>query len=483
MRRIVIAGVAAGAAVTAALPAAAQRAHQLEIGTFGSFTRYDRAFALENQLGGGGRLGYFLGDRVSIEVEGGYQSPGPTSGGPAATLTLGGASLVFNFGGARNLFYVLGGYSQVTYGKTAPYDFGESAAHGAIGDRIFFGDRVALRLEARALYTPKTDFPGGDWAGHVIGSVGLSFFTGSGALRDVDRDGIADRKDACPNTPARAAVDPRGCPNDSDHDGVYNGLDACPNTPSNAQTDATGCPLDADHDAVYDGLDQCPATPAGARVDGRGCPTDADGDAVPDGLDQCPNTPSGAIVDGSGCPTDADKDGVFDGLDRCSNTPPGAEVDAVGCQRTRDTDGDGVDDRADRCPGTAAGTRVDAAGCPILFTSERAPVILRGVNFETGRSALKPESFEALDVVAASLVANPEIRIEIAGYTDNTGSEAINQRLSQNRAAAVRAYLAAKGVTLDRMLAKGYGSAGAIATNTTAAGRAQNRRVELHKLN
>ncbi|MBI1967967.1 MAG: OmpA family protein, partial [Gemmatimonadetes bacterium] len=352
-----------------------------------------------------------------------------------------------------------------------------------IGDRLFFGDRVALRVEARGLYTPRTDFPGGDWAGHLVGSVGLSFFTGGGAHRDLDGDGIADRTDACPNTPARATVDPRGCPNDTDHDGVYNGLDACPNTPAGAQTDGTGCPLDADHDAVYDGLDQCPGTPAGTRIDGRGCPTDADVDAVPDGPDQCPNTPGGALVDATGCPTDADRDGVFDGLDRCPNTPAGVEVDGAGCQLARDTDGDGVDDRTDRCPGTATGTGVDAAGCPILFTSERAPVILRGVNFETGRSALKPESFAVLDAVAASLLANPEIRIEVAGYTDNTGSEDTNVRLSQNRAAAVRAYLAARGVAIDRMIAKGYGSASPIATNTTAAGRAQNRRVELHQLN
>lgn len=481
MRTIVMAVLAAG---LAAAPLGAQRARQLEIGGFGSFTRYDRAFGLDNQIGGGGRLGYFLGDHVSLEVEGGYQSPTPKAGGTAAEIWLGGASLAFSFGGERNLFYILGGYSQLSVGKTNPYNFDESAVHGAVGDRIFLGEHLALRLEARALYTPNTNFPSGDWAGHIVGSVGLSFFTGSGRFRDADADGVADRADTCPNTPARATVDTRGCPNDSDHDGVYNGLDSCPNTPANAQTDGAGCPLDADKDGAYDGLDQCPATPAGARVDGRGCPTDADADAVPDGVDQCPNTPASAIVDATGCPTDGDKDGVFDGLDRCPNTPAGVEVDAVGCQRSKDTDADGVDDQKDKCPGTAAGTRVDAVGCPILFTEERtpAPLILRGVNFETGRSALKPESFGVLDAVAASLLANPDIRIEIAGYTDNTGSAAGNLRLSQNRAAAVRAYLAAKGVALDRMIAKGYGSAAPIAPNTTAAGRAQNRRVELHKL-
>jgi OOP family OmpA-OmpF porin len=125
---------------------------------------------------------------------------------------------------------------------------------------------------------------------------------------------------------------------------------------------------------------------------------------------------------------------------------------------------------------------VDAAGCPILFTPERTPVILRGVMFETGKSALKPESFTVLDIVAQSLNANPDIRIEIAGYTDKTGSDATNLRLSQARADAVRAYLANKGVAPGRMVARGYGSANPIALNTTAAGRTQNRRVELHQL-
>src|SRR5256886_7475290 len=103
-------------------------------------------------------------------------------------------------------------------------------------------------------------------------------------------------------------------------------------------------------------------------------------------------------------------------------------------------------------------------------------------SFEIGKSALKPESFTVLDIVAQSLNANPDIRIEIAGYTDHTGSDATNLRLSQARADAVRAYLGSKGVAPGRMVAKGYGAANPIATNTTAAGRAQNRRVELHQL-
>jgi outer membrane protein OmpA-like peptidoglycan-associated protein len=107
---------------------------------------------------------------------------------------------------------------------------------------------------------------------------------------------------------------------------------------------------------------------------------------------------------------------------------------------------------------------------------------LTGVNFETGRSALTRGSYMVLDAVAASLLANPDIRIEIAGYTDSTGTKFGNLRLSQSRATAVRFYLARKGVTPARMVAKGYGASGYLAPNSTAAGRAQNRRVELHKL-
>ena len=443
--------IALAIAAASTRPLAAQRAHQFEIGGFGSFTRYDRAFNLDNQIGGGGRFGYFFGETVGIEVDLGYQSPSAKTGPASATLTQFSSSLVLNFGGERNLFYILGGYSRLDFEKAAPYRFTDNGVHGALGDRIFLGERVALRLEVRGVYAPTTGFAGGDWAGHVVGSVGLSIFAGSGA-RDLDVDGVPDGRDACPGTPTGAIVDPQGCPTDSDRDKVYNGLDACPNTVD------------------------------GARVDARGCPTDADGDAVADGIDQCPNTPAGATVDATGCPTDSDKDGVYDGLDRCPGTPAGTEVDSAGCQRSKDTDGDGVDDSKDKCPGTAADTRVDAAGCPILFTEARTPVILRGVTFETGKSALKPESHTVLDIVAASLVANPEIRIEIAGHTDNTGSSATNERLSQSRAEAVRFYLASKGVAPDRMVAKGYGPAVPVAPNTTAAGRAQNRRVELRQL-
>src|SRR5213080_1874319 len=430
----------------------AQRAHQFELGAFGSFTRYDRAFGLQDRGGGGARLGYFFTDIVGAELDVGYQDLSLRTGSASPTLALGGASLILNVGSPRQLFYFLGGYSRLDFEKTAPYRFTDNAVHGAIGDRVFLSDRAALRLEVRAIYAPNTGFARASWAGHVVASLGLSVFTGGGVLPDEDHDGVPDKRDTCSNTPLGATVDVHGCPTDADQDGVYDGLDQCSGTPAGARVDAKGCPIDSDHDGVYDGLDQCSNTPAGAHVDPAGCPPDADGDGVPDGIDKCPNT------------------------------PPGTEVDSTGCQRFKDSDGDGVDDTKDKCPGTPPGSRVDAFGCVILFTQERTPVILRGVTFETGRAVLQLESFTVLNIVAQSLVANPAIRLEIAGYTDGTGSAATNLRLSQARAEVVRAYLVSRGVSPTRMIARGYGASNPIAVNTTPEGRAQNRRVELHQL-
>lgn len=142
-----------------------------------------------------------------------------------------------------------------------------------------------------------------------------------------------------------------------------------------------------------------------------------------------------------------------------------------------DADQDGVVDSQDACPQSAPGAKVDIKGCEIPEV-----VILKGVNFETASAKLKPESTATLDDVAASLNKHPEMQIEIAGHTDSRGSRALNQKLSQNRAASVLEYLVSQGVARDRLTAKGYGLSQPIADNATEEGRAQNRRVELHIL-
>ncbi|MEP6688430.1 MAG: OmpA family protein [Gemmatimonadales bacterium] len=211
---------------------------------------------------------------------------------------------------------------------------------------------------------------------------------------------------------------------------------------------------------------------------------DRDADGVPDGVDECKDTPAGDKVDAKGCTLkDGDGDGVLDDADQCKDTPAGDKVDAKGCSLPKDADGDGVTDDKDRCSNTPAGVKVDEEGCQVLFEPTRKTLILEGVNFQTGKSDITPESQVILDAVASSLVANDEIKVRVGGHTDNTGSAAVNKRLSAARAEAVRQYLISKGVAADRLTAAGYGPSKPVASNKTVEGRAQNRRVELTRVN
>jgi OOP family OmpA-OmpF porin len=190
--------------------------------------------------------------------------------------------------------------------------------------------------------------------------------------------------------------------------------------------------VDTDGDGVEDGSDNCPNTPAGAQVDVWGCELDSDGDGVKNSKDQCPGTPSGVAVDANGCPNDSDGDGVSDDMDECPGTPAGQPVDAKGCEL--DDDGDGVVNRL------------------------------------------------VLNLVAETLLKYPEIKVEVQGHTDSDGAAEYNESLSARRAQTVSDYLASKGVDAGRMTVRGYGELQPVADNTTAAGKAQNRRVVLRIL-
>lgn len=149
--------------------------------------------------------------------------------------------------------------------------------------------------------------------------------------------------------------------------------------------------------------------------------------------------------------------------------------------------------QADRADSTAVGedrtavVESDAARGEPTFMAEdslalRQPLILQGVEFEFGGARLTPESHTILDEVAQSLAAHPDVRIEIAGHTDSTGSRALNMELALERASAVRQYLVHREINPSLMAVRGYGQDRPIAPNATASGRAQNRRVEVHVL-
>jgi len=109
----------------------------------------------------------------------------------------------------------------------------------------------------------------------------------------------------------------------------------------------------------------------------------------------------------------------------------------------------------------------------------RLIISLSGVLFETGGNELSAQAQSRLDTVAQALAGYPDRNIVVEGYTDDRGSDATNQQLSQRRADAVREYLASRGVSGDRIRSIGRGESNPIATNESAEGRANNRRVEI----
>jgi outer membrane protein OmpA-like peptidoglycan-associated protein len=313
-------------------------------------------------------------------------------------------------------------------------------------------------------------------------NLGVSLMLGSKPIPDSDGDGILNNRDRCAGTPAGAQVDGRGCPADSDGDGVPNGVDRCPNSGSGALVDAAGCSQDSDADNIADGVDKCPDTPAGVLVDSTGCPRDSDGDAIADGLDRCSDTPKGATVDALGCPGDEDSDGVLDGLDRCPRSPAGATVNAVGCVA-------GQQGRQPPAPppvDTSAAARPPQPRAPSQPTGQPmaggAPMVLEGVTFGTGSARLQTAAYVELDSIAKVLAANPNLRVEIGGHTDEAGTPADNMHLSNLRAEAVRNYLVARGVPFQQMVARGYGASMPRTPDTTPRGRAANRRVEIRPI-
>lgn len=158
-----------------------------------------------------------------------------------------------------------------------------------------------------------------------------------------------------------------------------------------------------------------------------------------------------------------------------------------------DDDGDGVANKFDKCAGTVSGTAVDGSGCPlvvpkpqiiretkvIVTEADRKLVgeAIKNLEFDLGKSTIKQKSYLTLNRVAALLVEK-DFSLKLAGHTDITGSRELNMRLSKDRAEAVKAYLVAQGANASRIEAIGYGPDQPVASNKTASGRQENRRVE-----
>jgi OmpA-OmpF porin, OOP family len=193
---------------------------------------------------------------------------------------------------------------------------------------------------------------------------------------------------------------------------------------------------------------------------------DMDHDGVFDRVDHCVNTPEGCKVDQYGCSIDSDHDGVCDGLDKCPNTPAGEKVDKDGCGPS------------DRRMGSASPNRHEQQ------LREQKQITLDNLHFETGSSRISSDSEADLREAGDALEKYPDLRIEVQGHTDKTGSEDTNKRLSQQRAETVRTYLLEHyRLKPQNVTAKGYSSKRTLTGERTEEEKQQDRRVVLKVLN
>ena len=252
-------------------------------------------------------------------------------------------------------------------------------------------------------------------------------------------------------------------------------------------------PKDQDGDGLKDKEDECPLDPEDfdGFEDEDGCPDpDNDQDDIKDNNDVCMNVSEGSFdgyQDEDGCPDpDNDADGLADMNDSCPSKAEDFDgyEDENGCP-DRDNDEDGIADTLDSCPNEAEDYDgdVDDDGCPeqrkrVKVKKDRIELNEK-VHFAYDKAKIQQQSYALLREVADVLKSNPEIEVRIEGHTDSRGSDSYNKDLSQRRATAVVDFLQKEGISRSRMVAKGFGESQPIESNSTEAGRAANRRVEI----
>jgi outer membrane protein OmpA-like peptidoglycan-associated protein len=433
------------------------------------------------------RLGYQPGDHWILEAESGiYQGRTRTWGYGYDSLTPS-AQVLFIIAPRSTFqpFLSAGGGAMWQHVRRDPAIWEDQAPDGTdlgnfknpdtdglfdLGPGFFIrlGGPVMLRLDFRSLIKVGTE-PHGERSDTFANwelTAGIAYRAAE-RRRDTDHDGYTDREDGCPYDPEDfdRFEDEDGCPDeDNDEDGISDEGDDCPDDQEDFDRfeDRDGCPDD-----------------------------DNDGDGLLDRSDSCPNEAEDrdGIDDNDGCPDDDnDRDGVSDLRDRCPNDPEDRDgyQDSDGCPDD-DNDSDGISDGDDRCPNQpeSYNGHDDTDGCPDDKPAPPAEVlrftgVIRGINFKTGSDEITVDSYGLLDEAADVFGRYPDLRFEVHGHTDSDGSDAKNMELSARRAQSVVAYLIRRGVNPNRMEWAGYGELKPLVPNTTAEGKAVNRRVEFH---
>lgn len=382
--------------------------------------------------GGGLRVGYYPWASIGIEGEAGTMFASTATDGDDVLLWTVRGHVLAQYSEWRLTPFVLAGAGMLNASSDADVvgsDF-DPAFHIGAGVKYHFNDSFQMRFDVRDNLTPEAG--GASFTNNLelLASVGLVFGRSEPPMVVEDK------------------------PLDTDNDGILDADDKCVDVPENVNgiEDEDGCPeLDTDGDGILDAQDTCPeaAENVNGIEDEDGCPEgDRDGDGVLDPKDACPDEKGDQP---NGCPTpDTDGDGILDPDDKCVNSPE-----------------------------TKNGFK-DADGCPdeVPKEMEKFTGVIKGIYFNTGKSDIKKKSEKTLDSAAQTLKKFTDVRVRITGHTDDVGKRDYNLELSDERAAAVKAYLVKKGVSATRIETQGVGPDKPRASNKTKAGRAQNRRIE-----
>jgi len=407
------------AAVTS--PAASQQAGALEFGVFAQASYFDRSLGFEQGSGGGGiRLGFFPVRHFELEAEGGFVPTGGRGDTDVSYIPLR-ARLLYNLPvGEHGAFLLGGGYARNEFRRDL--DTHVDGVTGLVGARLGLPGITSIRISTSVDYIPSPSielYPGA--ASPASDNINWNIQVGLGFLFGGGRAPAAQRREPTP-----AAPRPDSLAMQARRDSLA--LAARQDSLRVAQA------ARAEQDRLRDSV-----RIAGEKANARQ-------KALSDSLRIAAQQDSVRTA------------ALRDSLRLTQNRARMAALrDSLERLALRDS-------------------------LRLLMAQKQTRLTLRGVNFELGKAVLLPISRDILEEVARSLVANPQVRVEVAGHTDSTGPRAVNERLSLARAESVKAFLIENGVAADQLEVKGYASTQPVATNKTASGRAQNRRVELRRI-
>ncbi len=357
-----------------------------------------------------------------------------------------------------------------------------------IGTEIALSDNVLVDISLGGAFSSTTALNNYDNGNNIMDAyynlgVGLTY-TGESCSSDRDNDGLGKCEEE------KLGTNPRNP--DTDGDGLTDGEEVrvYKTNPLLADTDLDGL-------SDFDEVKKYKTDPLKADTDGDGLNdgeevlkyktnplnADTDNDGLKDGEE---------VIKYNTDPTkaDTDGDGLNDGaevltystnpLNKDTDGDDLSDYDEVMTYKTnplvKDTDGGTIDDGVEVKRGTDP---LDPSDDVVKIG---VPVILDGITFATGKSEITPQSENTLRKALKTLQTYSDITVEISGHTDNVGSDASNQKLSERRANAVKDWLVREGINPDRITAVGYGESQPTATNDTPEGRQKNRRIEFKRI-